>query len=115
MATRREATIDQVDAPRKHCSTRSFVNLFGSPAVLRIEYAAVADRNAPIAFARRLARELPDATLHVTGSSGARCGPRPPRRDHVRAWFSPEVARALRPGYNPGTPLLMRRSTGVRR
>jgi pimeloyl-ACP methyl ester carboxylesterase len=28
------------------------------------------DRNAPIAFARRLARELPDATLHVSGSSG---------------------------------------------
>ena len=29
-----------------------------------------ADRNAPIAFARRLARELPDATLHVSDSSG---------------------------------------------
>jgi pimeloyl-ACP methyl ester carboxylesterase len=29
-----------------------------------------ADRNAPIAFARRLARELPDATLHVGDSSG---------------------------------------------
>jgi pimeloyl-ACP methyl ester carboxylesterase len=28
------------------------------------------DRNAPIAFARRLARELPDATLHVGDSSG---------------------------------------------
>lgn len=28
------------------------------------------DRNAPIAFARRLARELPDATLHVSDSSG---------------------------------------------
>jgi len=28
------------------------------------------DRNAPIAFARRLARELPDATLHVSESSG---------------------------------------------
>jgi pimeloyl-ACP methyl ester carboxylesterase len=28
------------------------------------------DRNAPIAFARRLARELPDATLHVRESSG---------------------------------------------
>jgi pimeloyl-ACP methyl ester carboxylesterase len=28
------------------------------------------DRNAPIAFARRLARELPDATLHVSGPSG---------------------------------------------
>jgi pimeloyl-ACP methyl ester carboxylesterase len=27
------------------------------------------DRNAPIAFARRLARELPDATLHVSDSS----------------------------------------------
>lgn len=30
----------------------------------------VKDRNAPIAFARRLARELPDATLHVSDSSG---------------------------------------------
>jgi pimeloyl-ACP methyl ester carboxylesterase len=29
-----------------------------------------ADRNAPIAYARRLARELPDATLHVSDSSG---------------------------------------------
>jgi pimeloyl-ACP methyl ester carboxylesterase len=29
-----------------------------------------ADRNAPIAFARRLARELPDATLHISDSSG---------------------------------------------
>jgi pimeloyl-ACP methyl ester carboxylesterase len=29
-----------------------------------------ADRNAPIACARRLARELPDATLHVSDSSG---------------------------------------------
>jgi pimeloyl-ACP methyl ester carboxylesterase len=28
------------------------------------------DRNAPVAFARRLARELPDATLHVSDSSG---------------------------------------------
>ena len=28
------------------------------------------DRNAPIAFARRLTRELPDATLHVGDSSG---------------------------------------------
>ncbi len=28
------------------------------------------DHNAPIAFARRLARELPDATLHVSDSSG---------------------------------------------
>jgi pimeloyl-ACP methyl ester carboxylesterase len=28
------------------------------------------DRNAPIAFARRLASELPDATLHVSDSSG---------------------------------------------
>jgi pimeloyl-ACP methyl ester carboxylesterase len=28
------------------------------------------DRHAPIAFARRLARELPDATLHVSDSSG---------------------------------------------
>jgi pimeloyl-ACP methyl ester carboxylesterase len=28
------------------------------------------DRNAPIAFARRLAAELPDATLHVSDSSG---------------------------------------------
>jgi pimeloyl-ACP methyl ester carboxylesterase len=28
------------------------------------------DRNAPIAFARRLAREMPDATLHVSDSSG---------------------------------------------
>jgi pimeloyl-ACP methyl ester carboxylesterase len=28
------------------------------------------DRNAPIAFARRIARELPDATLHVSDSSG---------------------------------------------
>jgi pimeloyl-ACP methyl ester carboxylesterase len=28
------------------------------------------DRNAPIAFARRLARELPVATLHVSESSG---------------------------------------------
>lgn len=28
------------------------------------------DRSAPIAFARRLARELPDATLHICGSSG---------------------------------------------
>jgi len=28
------------------------------------------DRNAPITFARRLARELPDATLHVSESSG---------------------------------------------
>src|SRR6185369_17364104 len=28
------------------------------------------DRNAPIAFARRLAQELPDATLHVSESSG---------------------------------------------
>lgn len=28
------------------------------------------DRNAPIAFARRLAAELPDATLHVSQSSG---------------------------------------------
>lgn len=28
------------------------------------------DRNAPIAYARRLARELPDATLHVSESSG---------------------------------------------
>jgi len=28
------------------------------------------DRNAPIAFARRLARELPDAILHVSDSSG---------------------------------------------
>jgi pimeloyl-ACP methyl ester carboxylesterase len=28
------------------------------------------DRNAPIAFARRLARELPDATLHISDSSG---------------------------------------------
>jgi pimeloyl-ACP methyl ester carboxylesterase len=26
------------------------------------------DRNAPIAYARRLARELPDATLHVSES-----------------------------------------------
>jgi len=28
------------------------------------------DRNAPAAFARRLARELPDATLHISESSG---------------------------------------------
>jgi pimeloyl-ACP methyl ester carboxylesterase len=28
------------------------------------------DRSAPLAFARRLARELPDATLHVSDSSG---------------------------------------------
>jgi pimeloyl-ACP methyl ester carboxylesterase len=28
------------------------------------------DRNAPIAFARRLVHELPDATLHVSESSG---------------------------------------------
>src|SRR5487761_1054538 len=28
------------------------------------------DRNAPIAYAHRLARELPDATLHVSDSSG---------------------------------------------
>jgi pimeloyl-ACP methyl ester carboxylesterase len=28
------------------------------------------DRNAPIAFARRLVREMPDATLHVSDSSG---------------------------------------------
>jgi pimeloyl-ACP methyl ester carboxylesterase len=28
------------------------------------------DRNAPIAYARRLARELPNATLHVSDSSG---------------------------------------------
>ena len=28
------------------------------------------DRNVPIAFARRLARELPDATLHVSDSAG---------------------------------------------
>jgi pimeloyl-ACP methyl ester carboxylesterase len=28
------------------------------------------DRNAPAAFARRLARELPDATLHISDSSG---------------------------------------------
>jgi pimeloyl-ACP methyl ester carboxylesterase len=28
------------------------------------------DRNAPIAFARRLAHELPDATLHISDSSG---------------------------------------------
>jgi pimeloyl-ACP methyl ester carboxylesterase len=28
------------------------------------------DRNAPIAYARRLARELPHATLHVSDSSG---------------------------------------------
>jgi pimeloyl-ACP methyl ester carboxylesterase len=28
------------------------------------------DRHAPIAYARRLARELPDATLHVSDSSG---------------------------------------------
>jgi pimeloyl-ACP methyl ester carboxylesterase len=28
------------------------------------------DRNAPVAFARRLARELPDATLHISESSG---------------------------------------------
>jgi pimeloyl-ACP methyl ester carboxylesterase len=28
------------------------------------------DRNAPIAIARRLARELPDATLHISDSSG---------------------------------------------
>lgn len=28
------------------------------------------DRNAPVAFARRLARELPDATLHISDSSG---------------------------------------------
>jgi pimeloyl-ACP methyl ester carboxylesterase len=33
-----------------------------------------ADRNAPIAFARRLARELPDATLHVSDSSGHNVG-----------------------------------------
>jgi pimeloyl-ACP methyl ester carboxylesterase len=32
------------------------------------------DRNAPIAFARRLARELPDATLHVSDSSGHNVG-----------------------------------------
>jgi pimeloyl-ACP methyl ester carboxylesterase len=30
----------------------------------------VLDRNAPIAFARRLVRELPDANLHVSDSSG---------------------------------------------
>jgi pimeloyl-ACP methyl ester carboxylesterase len=28
------------------------------------------DRNAPIAYARSLARELPDATLHVSDSPG---------------------------------------------
>jgi pimeloyl-ACP methyl ester carboxylesterase len=28
------------------------------------------DRNAPIAFARRLSRELSDATLHVSDASG---------------------------------------------
>lgn len=28
------------------------------------------DRNVPIAYARRLARELPDATLHISDSSG---------------------------------------------
>jgi pimeloyl-ACP methyl ester carboxylesterase len=28
------------------------------------------DRNAPIAYARGLARELPDATLHIGDSSG---------------------------------------------
>ena len=33
------------------------------------------DRNAPPAFARRLARELPDATLHVSDSSGHNVGP----------------------------------------
>ncbi|MBL7262143.1 alpha/beta fold hydrolase [Paractinoplanes lichenicola] len=33
------------------------------------------DRNAPIAFARRLARELPDATLHISDSSGHDVGP----------------------------------------
>ncbi len=33
-----------------------------------------ADRNAPIAVARRSARELPDATLHVSGSSGHNVG-----------------------------------------
>lgn len=33
-----------------------------------------ADRNAPIAFARRLARELPDATLHISDSSGRNVG-----------------------------------------
>jgi pimeloyl-ACP methyl ester carboxylesterase len=32
------------------------------------------DRNAPIAFARRLARELPHATLHVSDSSGHNVG-----------------------------------------
>lgn len=28
------------------------------------------DRNAPIAFARRLDRDLPDATVHISDSSG---------------------------------------------
>ncbi|MDG4820573.1 alpha/beta hydrolase [Asanoa sp. WMMD1127] len=32
------------------------------------------DRNAPIAFARRLARELPNATLHISDSSGHNVG-----------------------------------------
>ena len=32
------------------------------------------DRRAPLAFARRLARALPDATLHVSDSSGHNVG-----------------------------------------
>src|SRR5262249_2463125 len=32
------------------------------------------DRNAPAAFARRLAGELPDATLHIGGSLGPDAG-----------------------------------------
>ena len=39
------------------------------------------DRNAPAAFARRLAGELPDATLHISESSGHDVGH--DRRDEI--------------------------------
>jgi pimeloyl-ACP methyl ester carboxylesterase len=39
------------------------------------------DRNAPVAFARRLAGELPDATLHIIESSGHDVGH--DRRDEI--------------------------------
>jgi pimeloyl-ACP methyl ester carboxylesterase len=39
------------------------------------------DRNAPAAFARRLAGELPDATLHISESSGHDVGHG--RRDEI--------------------------------
>ena len=41
------------------------------------------DRNAPAAFARRLAGELPDATLHISESSGHDVGH--DRRDEIVA------------------------------